>query len=138
MSKQNKKKKKKRKSLQGNSLLIPKRSKMSELIQEFAGDYIGMGDNLVEKQNLLRSASTAWNIGNLSANKHKDALDEYIEVFKKYNPGTKYANDLRENMEILIRKKVTEFSAYKKQIVNAEIYQENGVERIVVFSTPKK
>ena len=39
--------------------------KMSELIGEYASDYIDMGENTEERQNHLNGACVAWNIASL-------------------------------------------------------------------------
>ena len=36
--------------------------KMSEIIGEYASDYINMGNNTEERQNFFNSACSAWNI----------------------------------------------------------------------------
>ena len=129
-------KKKKRKTAVHKSLLKLKYSKMkmSEIIWEFASDYILLGEKLEHKQNLLNSAVTAWNVGNLPLEKQKEALDQYMESFKNMNPNINIIEDLREDMEKLIQEKITKFNNIKKQIVNAEIYQENDKFRITVAS----
>lgn len=73
MAKQKNKKKKKRKAIPHRSLSKLKYStmKISEIIWEFAGDYIFLGKKLEHKQNLLNSALSAWNIGNLRPDSKK-------------------------------------------------------------------
>ena len=62
-----KNKKKRRKPITNKSVLKHKHShlKMSEIMWEFAGDYIRLGEDLEHKQNLLNSPlvfSKVWNI----------------------------------------------------------------------------
>jgi hypothetical protein len=38
----------------------PQKRKVSEIIWEFAGDFIRMGDTLEEKHSLLNAACSAW------------------------------------------------------------------------------
>ena len=100
---------------------------------DFAGDYIRLSEDIEQKQNLLNSASTAWNIGNLPHQKRKEELDKYIESFRSYNDISE-TDDLKENMELLIENKVKNFDHIKKQILNAEINEENGKFRITIAS----
>ena len=56
-------KKKKKRIKEGN--LVIKTSpevKMSQLIGEYASDYINMGETTEERQSYLNSACSAWNI----------------------------------------------------------------------------
>src|SRR4030042_5637162 len=60
--------------------------KMSELISEYASDYINMGEDTEERQNYLNGACTAWNIANLSETRREGALRQVIESYKRTNP----------------------------------------------------
>lgn len=137
MAKQKKIKKKKCKSIPHRKLLKRKHSqiKMSEIMWEFASDYILPGKDLERKQNLLNSAASAWNIANLPSERREEALDKYLEHFKAMNPDIDIVDDLREDMEKLIEEKVKNFSHITRQILNAKIYEEDDKFRINVVST---
>ncbi len=53
--------------------------RMSELIGEYASDYINMGENTEERQSLLNSACSAWNIAVLPEHLRQEALRHNIE-----------------------------------------------------------
>ena len=53
----------------------PAKRKISEMICEFAGDFIRLGKNHEHKQCLLNAACTAWNIACVPAHNRQKALD---------------------------------------------------------------
>ncbi|MCZ6626013.1 MAG: hypothetical protein O7B35_17585, partial [Deltaproteobacteria bacterium] len=53
--------------------------RMSELIAEYASDYINMGENTEERQSLLNSACSAWNVAVLPDHLRQEALRHNIE-----------------------------------------------------------
>lgn len=109
--------------------------KMSAMIIEYASDYIHLGDNLEVKQSYLNAACTAWNIALLSEEKRKNALESFIKQYKDINPGVDDTDDVRHDMEILIKEKIRLYPDVKRVIANARIIDDNGKERIVVAST---
>ncbi|UCE04514.1 MAG: hypothetical protein JSW07_12875 [bacterium] len=131
MPKQKKNKKKKRKILPHKSLLKLKNSKlkMSEIMCEFADDYIQLGEDLERKHNLLNSAISAWNIASLPPERRTEALDKYIEAFRVSNPHIEIddANYLKGDMELLTKNKLEKFDHIKRQIFNAQLYEENDI-----------
>ncbi len=78
--------------------------KMSELISEYAADYINMGDNTEERQSYLNGACTAWNIANLDEKDREGAIRQTIEGYKRINPGTDDVQDFEENLRKLVQK----------------------------------
>ena len=109
----------------------------SDIIWEFAKDYILLGDDLKHKRNLLKLASTAWNIGNLPPETRKEALDQYMESLKSQNPEVDEDDillGLREDMEKLIQKKVKNFNFINTKIIDAEINEEEKDFKIKVAS----
>jgi hypothetical protein len=110
--------------------------KMSKIIEQFAADYISMGETTEERQNYLNSACTAWNIAALPEHARDSALHFFSEEYKKQNPGIDDADDLIQNMRTLIEKKLEMFPDVKKVIVNAFLEQiEDKKYRISVVST---
>ena len=115
--------KRRSKSLELKTLTIntsPK-IKMSELISEYASDYISMGENTEERQNYLNGACTAWNIANLDEVPRERAISRVIEDYKKTNPGTDDVQNFAHDLRKLIQKKLEMFPDMKKVIVDAMI-----------------
>ena len=108
--------------------------KMSELIINYASDYINLGDTLEEKQSYLNAACSAWNIALLKKEERQKALDNFIEHYKKINPGADDADNARHDMELLIKEKIRLYPNVKKIIAGAEIINDKGQDRIVVAS----
>jgi len=100
---------------------ISPKIKMSELISEYASDYINMGEDTEERQNYLNGACTAWNIAILDENHREGALRGAIESYKKMNPGTDDVENSEHDLRILIQKKLVTFPDIKKVIIDAMI-----------------
>src|SRR4030042_1546747 len=81
------------KRIKKGNLLINTSSKikMSELIGEYASDYINMGESTEERQSYLNGACSAWNIAVLPEHLREEALSRTIAEYKRMNPG---ANNL--------------------------------------------
>ena len=113
--------------------------KMSELISEYASDYINMGEDTEERQNYLNGACTAWNIAILDENHREGALRGAIESYKKMNPGTEDVENFEHDLRILIQKKLETFPDIKKVIIDAMIEPISGTKyRIFITSTDDK
>ncbi len=94
---------------------------MSELIAQYASDYINMGEDTEERQNYLNGACTAWNIAILDKNLWEEALRHVMEDYKRINREAEGAKDFEHDLRILIQKKVEMFPEIKKVIFNALI-----------------
>jgi len=95
--------------------------KMSELISEYASDYINMGENTEERRNYLNSACTAWNIAILDETLREEALRRVIEGYKRMNPDIDDAENFEHDLRTLIKKKIEMFPEIKKAIIDAMI-----------------
>ena len=110
--------------------------RMSELIVEYASDYINMGENTDERQSLLNSACSAWNVAVLPDHLRQEALRHNIEEYKRLNPGIDDADNFIHDMQLLIQKKLQMFPKVNKVIVDAFIEPINDTQyRINVVST---
>ena len=110
--------------------------KMSELIGEFASDYINMGESTEERQSYLNGACSAWNIAVLPEHLREEALRRNIEEYKRINPGIDDADNLAYDLRKLVQKKLEMFPNVKKVIVGASIEPINDTKyRINVAST---
>ncbi len=110
--------------------------RMSELIGEYASDYINMGENTEERQSLLNSACSAWNVAVLPEHLRQEALRHNIEEYKRLNPGIDDADNFIHDMQLLIQKKLQMFPKVNKVIVDSFIEPINDTQyRINVVST---
>ena len=130
-------KRKKKQIKKGNLLINASREiKMSELIREYASDYINMGETADEPQSYLNSACSAWNIAVLPEHLREEALRRNIEEYKRINPGIDDAEDHADNLRKLIKKKLQMFSSVRKVIIDASIQPISDTKyRILVAST---
>ena len=125
--------KKSKKKSRGNNSLKPK---ISAMIWEFAGDYIRMGENIEQRQYLLNSACTAWNISLLKGKNREKAIQTYLDTCEELNPDhdENYRNNLEEDFRLLIKEKERMFPEVKKQIIHTEIRHISGKDNITVAS----
>ena len=63
----------------------PAKRKISEMILEFAGDFLSLGESQEHKQCLLNAACSAWNIACIPADKRQKALDRYMTEYQRLN-----------------------------------------------------
>ena len=113
--------------------------KLSQMIIDLASDYIDLGSTLDEKQNYLNVVCIAWNISLFPERAEKDALAHFLDNYKKNNPTESEENiqNIKRDMEFLIRKKRSLFPDSKSAIEYAKI-TENDVEyKITVAYLPK-
>ena len=110
--------------------------KISQSVLAFAGDFIGMGKTLEERQIRLTAASCAWNIASNIPEFRKKHLDHYMREYKRYNPRTSEVDlaAIRKDMETLIAKKLEMFPNDRRQIVKATIVMVGSKERIEVIA----
>ena len=87
--------------------------RMSELIEQYASDYINMGDSTEERQSFLNGACTAWNIALLPVHLREEALRRSIEEYKRMNPGVDDAGSFAHDLKILVQKKLQMFPVVK-------------------------
>ena len=132
--------KKKKKHIKKGNLFIntSPEIKMSEVIGEYASDYINMGETTDERQSYLNGACSAWNISVLPEHLREEALSRNIAEYKRMNPGANDAENLAHDLRKLIQKKLEMFPGVKKVIIDASIEPiSNTKYRIVVASTDK-
>jgi len=74
------------------------------MLLDVAGEYIAMGDDQEDKQQLLNGAVNAWNIACLQLKERKTALKKFHKNYCQMNPShtkSDYA-DAMENIQLLI------------------------------------
>ena len=128
------KKHKNKKNLKKKSCNTKKR-KVSQMVIDFAYDFISMGGDSIEvKQSYLNAACIAWNISILPDALHKAHIERFIEEYQELNPKAGDTDNLRHDMKLLIKEKLRLYPNEKIAIVNAEIIDKNGEDRIIVYS----
>ena len=116
------------------------RRKMSEMISEMAGAFIGVGKTPVEKHDRLTAACSAWNMACGSPEVRQRQLEQYKEGYLRFNRATS-PNDLAnivKDMEVLIERKLEMFPDDKRQIVSARVLMVGTNYRIEVASATLK
>jgi hypothetical protein len=115
---------------------VPQKRKLSEMISEFAGDFIHMGETPEAKQNYLTGACTAWNIASAPPERRKKLVDDFVAEYKRHNPSTDEPalSAIRKDMEHLIDVKLKMFPHDIRQIVNAQYISTKEGDRIEVGS----
>ena len=112
--------------------------KISQMIIDFASDYIHIGNTLKEKQLLLNAACIAWNIAVLPKSHRKKALENFLISFKQDNPhcDTATLKEIEEDIQQLIQEKNKLFPNVKVNIVKATISETESEYKIVAAALP--
>lgn len=131
MKKSKKKKRRTKKSIKSGA------HKVSEMIINYAMNYISLGDTIDQRQSYLNGACSAWNISLLPEGKRKDAINQFIDQYKALNPDVDDVENVRHDMELLVKEKMRLYPNEKRAIVKAEIVEEVGKERIIAASVAK-
>ena len=108
---------------------------MSQILLEYASDYISMGSTLQQKQAYLDSAVLAWTLSLLPEREREEQMHARVKELEALNPGSKNMDILRHNLPILIERKLAKFPQIKKLIINAQISIVDGKECLNVAST---
>jgi hypothetical protein len=111
-----------------------KRKKISEMVLDFAGDYIAMGEDIEDKQQYLNSAVSAWNIACLDEKTMKRSIKKYMAEYRKLNPrqSKRDFRDVEEDLRLLIKQKEKLYPEVRIQIVEAHIQEINGKNHVTV------
>jgi len=112
-----------------------RKRRISEMIWEFAGDFIRMAETLEQRQSLLNAACSAWNMACNPPALGK-ALDQYMREYQRFNPNADRAAlaGVRSDMEKLIQKKLEMFPEDLRQIVGAQLVRVGDKDRIEAVS----
>jgi hypothetical protein len=106
------------------------------MLLNVAGDFIAMGEDIAEKQELLNASVSAWNIACLKDDKRQQAINKFMKEYKKLNPTFTKDDfkDEEENLRLLIRQKDELYPDINIQIVNAIVQEVDGKNHIAVAS----
>ena len=110
--------------------------KLSEMLLKVAGDYIALGEDVEDKQQLLYGAVSAWNIACLPTSAQDRALMKFMTEYKKMNPALTPQDfvDVEQDMRNRIRHKCLVFPDVNVQIVNANLEEIDGKMHVTVAS----
>jgi len=114
----------------------PAKRKISEMIWEFAGDFIRLGNTQGQKEARLIAVSNAWNIACNPPEQRQKLLDRYMTEYLRFNPDTDLADAaaIRSDVEKLVERKLKLFPRDSRQIVSAHLVQMGDKDRIEVVS----
>jgi hypothetical protein len=114
--------------------------KISQMIIDLAWDFIELGTTLEEKQSHLNIACIAWNISILPTYIREQALAHFLVEYKKNNPSDDEGNinNIKRDMELLIKEKIRKFPSVKKPIEHAKILENDAEYRITVILSTER
>ncbi len=114
----------------------PLKPKVSEMVLDFEGSYIALGEDIKEKQELLNCAVSAWNIACLDEKAGKLAIKKYMANYRQLNPAHSKQDfrDVEEDFRLLIAQKEKLYPEVRIQIINALIQEIDGRDHINVMS----
>jgi hypothetical protein len=126
----------KRKKNSDRTSQTPAKRKISEMIWEFAGDFIRRGKTQEQKEMRLIAASNTWNIACNPPEHRRKLLDDYMSGYLRFNPETSPgdAAAIRSDMEALLKRKLKLFPADLRHIVDARLVPVGDQDRIEVVS----
>ena len=107
--------------------------KLSDMIINFAGDFIGLARTLQEKQAYLNIACSAWNISILPKQEQEKAIEDFGMELQKMNPKGDI-DAVKDEFMLLIEKKLRIYPNEKRIIATAEFVDNNGDEKIRIGS----
>ena len=102
--------------------------KLSEMVLDFATEFLRLGKTPDKRRNLLRSACSAWNLACAPPEARTELLDRFMASCLKNNPGTdsEQCQGVRRDMEQLIQQKLKKYPQVIKQIVSCELTAHGG------------
>jgi len=114
---------KKSKTKESKGRRSPGKQKMSDMISDIGWSFIDFGDTLEEKHNRLNAVCSAWNMACATPEHRERQLDQYMEGFRQFNPDSseEELNQVRNDMQTLIQRKLKMFPADQRQIVDTRI-----------------
>jgi len=112
------------------------KKKISEMISDFAGDYISLGDDIQEMQQYLHAAVSAWNTACLNKRDRVRLIKSYMQNYRKMNPdqNKKVYKGVEDDLRLLIRQKIKLYPDVDVQVLDAQIEKVDGKMHIQVAS----
>ncbi len=112
--------------------------KISQMIIDFAADYINLGDTIEKKQSYLNTACVAWNIAILPVQSRQAALNDFLTQYTMRNPHAHDEQNLRHDMELLMQQKLALFPHIQTPIAHATFRDSDGALSIVAAALPEQ
>ncbi len=112
--------------------------KISAMIVELGSNgFWMMAQTPDDKENLLRTACSAWNIACSDYPKRKHLIDVYVNEYKRINnSSSETCANLRNNIKLLIERKDLLFPDKMVNIVSSRVIYLEGEERVEIASHP--
>ena len=109
--------------------------KISEMIWEFAGNFMRMAETPEQRQNHLNAACSAWNMA-CNPTAMEKSLDQYVREYQRSNANANPADlaDVRSDMKKLIQRKLEMFPGDLRQIVDVQLVRVGDKDRIEAVS----
>lgn len=106
------------------------------MVMDFAGDYIGLGEDIEEMQQYLNGAVSAWNIACLDEKDRKRSIKKYMSQYRKWNPAQtkRELRAVKADLKLLIKQKEKLYPKVRIQIVDAQIEEIDGKNHVTVAS----
>lgn len=122
--------------IKGELTLRSRKKKISEMVGDFAGDYISLGDDIQEMQQYLHAAVSAWNIACLDKRDRVRLIKSYMKNYRKMNPeqNKRVYKGVEDDLRLLIKQKIKLYPDVEVQIVDAKIEEIDGKTHIKVAS----
>ena len=57
------------------------------MLLDVASEFLAMGEDILDKQQLLNAAVSAWNIACLKGDKRQQAIKNFLKDYMKLNPS---------------------------------------------------
>lgn len=102
--------------------------KVSEMLNQYAGDFISLGVDLEEKKSQLDCVVLAWNLALFDEETRNKHIQYAITYLREKEPDFEESEyeEFENNIKTLIDKKNMLFPNEKKFIVSADIYFADG------------
>lgn len=110
--------------------------KISELIMNYAGDFILDGEDEFEKQQRLNTAVSAWNFACFDESEQNNFMKKYLKECKRLNPGynKKDLQEIKIDLKRLIKLKIKKYPEIRVQVFNAQLVEKKGKVYVTVAS----
>jgi hypothetical protein len=112
------------------------KDKISEMIMNYAGDFILGGEDEFERQQRLNTAASAWNFACLSSTERDRGIKKYLKECKKLNPeyGKRDLKEIKSVLKDLIAKKIRTYPDIRVQIIDTRLKEDSGKTFVTVAS----
>ena len=113
----------------------PERQKISAMVLKVGEGYLQIGETKEERENLLRSTCTAWNIALLPIMEREHLIQRYIGIYQTLNNSdAEDCQAVEDNLRLLIKQKDTLYPDVNVRILDSRIDIIDGKEKAFVIS----